>query len=95
MSGSVRRNRGNPVPYRDSWCTAVPTPYLASFPFLGPELIYSDPPYLHAARRSSRRCRFEYEEADHVALLELLKGLPCQVMVSGHPSALYDDLLTG
>ncbi len=56
--------------------------FLASFPFLGPELVYSDPPYLHATRRSSQRYRFEYEEADHVALLELLKGLPCQVMVS-------------
>ena len=46
--------------------------FLASFPFLGPELVYSDPPYLHATRRSSQRYRFEYEEADHVALLELL-----------------------
>ena len=69
--------------------------FLASFPFLGPELVYSDPPYLHATRRSSQRYRFEYEEADHVALLELLKGLPCQVMISGHPSALYDELLAG
>ena len=69
--------------------------FLASFPFLGPELVYSDPPYLHATRRSSQRYRFEYEEADHVALLELLKGLPCQVMVSGHPSALYDERLAG
>ena len=24
--------------------------FLASFPFLGPELVYSDPPYLHATR---------------------------------------------
>ncbi|MCY4592870.1 MAG: hypothetical protein OXE86_20405 [Alphaproteobacteria bacterium] len=52
--------------------------FQASFPFLGPELVYSDPPYLHATRRSSQRYRFEYE-ADHVALLDLLKGLPCQV----------------
>ncbi len=69
--------------------------FLAEFPFLGPELVYSDPPYLHATRRSSQRYRFEYGEADHVALPELLKGLPCQVMVSGHPSALYDGLLAG
>ena len=52
--------------------------FLASFPFLGPELVYSDPPYLHATRRSSQRYRFEYEEADHVALLELLKGASCK-----------------
>ncbi len=54
--------------------------FLASFPFLGPELVYSDPPYLHATRRSAQRYRFEYEEAGHVALLALLKALPCQVM---------------
>ncbi len=48
-----------------------------------------------APRRSSQRARFEYEEAAHVALLELLKGLPGQGMVSGHPSALYTALLAG
>ena len=69
--------------------------FLASFPFLGPELVYSDPPYLHTTRRSARRYRFDYEEVDHVALLDLLKDLPCQVMVSGHPSALYDEMLAG
>ena len=42
--------------------------FLASFPFLGPELVYSDPPYLHTTRRSARRYRFDYEEVDHVAL---------------------------
>ena len=42
-----------------------------------------------------RRYRFDYEEVDHVALLDLLKDLPCQVMVSGHPSALYDEMLAG
>ena len=50
--------------------------FLASFPFLGPELVYSDPPYLHTTRRSARRYRFDYEEVDHVALLDLLKDLP-------------------
>jgi site-specific DNA-adenine methylase len=44
-------------------------------------------------RRSERRYRYDYTEADHVELLELIKGLLCQVMVSGHPSALYDDML--
>ena len=36
-----------------------------------------------------------YEEADHEALLALLKALPCAAMVSGYPSALYDDRLGG
>ncbi len=68
--------------------------FLASFPFRGTELVYSDPPYLHATRRSDRRYRYEYSDADHATLLELLTGLPCQVMVSGHPSALYDEMLS-
>ena len=68
--------------------------FLAEFAFRGTELVYSDPPYLRATRRSDRRYRHDYTDADHVALLELLKGLPCQVMVSGHPSALYDEMLS-
>ena len=68
--------------------------FLATFPFQGTELVYSDPPYLRATRRSDRRYRHDYTDADHVALLELLKGLPCQVMVSGHPSALYQTMLS-
>ena len=69
--------------------------FLSCFPFRGPELVYSDPPYLHATRRSRRRYRFDSTEAEHVALLELLGALPCRVMVSGHPSALYDEQLAG
>ena len=69
--------------------------YLAGFAFDGSELVYSDPPYLRGARKSERRYRHDYADADHVALLELLKGLPCAVMVSGYPSALYDELLGG
>ena len=69
--------------------------YLADFAFDGSELVYSDPPYLRGARKSRRRYRHDYEDADHEALLGLLKGLPCAVMVSGYPSALYDELLRG
>ena len=67
--------------------------FLSEFPFQGTELVYSDPPYLQATRRSRRRYRHDYTDADHVALLDLLTGLPCQVMISGHPSALYDERL--
>lgn len=67
--------------------------FLDSFPFRGRELVYADPPYLHDLRRGSRRYRYEYERSDHVALLELLRGLRCQVMLSGYPSDLYDAYL--
>ena len=64
--------------------------FLAEFPFEGSELVYCDPPYVQSTRRSERRYRFDYTDDDHVALLGILRSLPCQVMVSGYPSALYD-----
>ena len=69
--------------------------FLGEFRFDGSELVYSDPPYLRSTRKSERRYRHDYEEADHEALLALLKALPCAAMVSGYPSALYDDRLGG
>ena len=69
--------------------------YLEAFPFQGRELVYCDPPYVQSTRRSERRYRFDYTDDDHVALLGILRSLPCQVMVSGYPSALYDAHLAG
>ncbi len=67
--------------------------FLSTFTFHGRELVYCDPPYLHHTRTSKRRYRFDYEEQDHIELLQLLKTLPCAVMLSGYPSGLYDELL--
>jgi DNA adenine methylase len=67
--------------------------FLAEYDYQGRELIYSDPPYLHSTRSSERRYRFDYEENDHIELVTLLKRLPCNVILSGYPSALYDKLL--
>ena len=67
--------------------------FLGEYDYQGTELIYSDPPYLLHTRTSGRNYRFDYEEADHIELLTLLKSLPCNVILSGYPSALYDDLL--
>ena len=69
--------------------------YLEAFPFQGRELVYCDPPYVQSTRRSERRYRFDCTDDDHVALLDLLKSLDCQVMISGYPSALYDTHLAG
>ena len=67
--------------------------FLADHSYTGRELVYCDPPYLHSTRTSDRRYRFDYEERDHLDLLDLLKGLPCSVILSGYPSQLYDDAL--
>jgi hypothetical protein len=68
--------------------------FLSRYNFRGSELVYCDPPYLHYTRTSSRRYPFDYEQKDHIKLLEQLKRLPCSVMISGYPSHLYDELLT-
>lgn len=69
--------------------------FLSDYDYQGRELIYCDPPYLHHTRSSARRYRFDYEDQDHIELLALLKTLPCHIMLSGYPSSLYDDLLSG
>ena len=69
--------------------------FLAEYDYQGRELVYSDPPYLRCTRTSGRKYRFDYEERDHINLLAHLKTLSCQVMISGYPSALYDELLGG
>lgn len=67
--------------------------FLAHYDYHGGELVYCDPPYLVKTRTSPRKYRFDYEENDHVKLIALLKSLPCQVILSGYPSSLYDELL--
>jgi DNA adenine methylase len=57
-------------------------------------LFYLDPPYLHETRAAPGTYAHEMSERD----LELLKAVRCvsgMVMLSGYPSALYDDWLAG
>ena len=69
--------------------------FLASQRLAGDELVYCDPPYLPSTRRRARVYRHDYGESDHVRLLETLQKLPCRVVISGYPSALYDEWLCG
>lgn len=57
------------------------------------DLMYSDPPYLPESRRTRRYYRHDYDETDHVALLELLMTLPCKIVLSGYRNDLYDHRL--
>ncbi len=59
----------------------------------GRVLIYADPPYVLATRSSAQRYRFDYTDADHRRLIAVLRQVPADVMISGYPSALYDELL--
>lgn len=73
--------------------------YLNSYDFYraGRVLIYADPPYLHETRTGKARYRYEYSVADHERLLSCLVSLPknVSVILSGYPSQLYDERLTG
>jgi len=73
--------------------------YLNSYDFYraGRVLIYADPPYLHETRTGNARYRYEYSVADHERLLACLVSLPdnVSVILSGYPSQLYDERLTG
>ncbi len=63
------------------------------FESLGHTLIYADPPYVPETRTSRNRYRHEYTVDDHRALIATLRRVPASVIISGYPSALYDELL--
>ncbi|MCP4456906.1 MAG: DNA adenine methylase [Cytophagales bacterium] len=68
--------------------------YLNDYSFTGNELVYCDPPYLRETRKKSGKLyKYEYSHKDHTILLELLKSLPCMVMISGYESPLYKESL--
>ncbi|HDG7817289.1 TPA: DNA adenine methylase [Klebsiella quasipneumoniae] len=73
--------------------------YLGAFDFAsaGRVLVYADPPYLPETRTSRARYHHEYTVADHERLLSCLGSLPdnASVILSGYPSQLYDERLTG
>ncbi len=64
--------------------------------FRGDELVYCDPPYLASTRRSRTRIyKHDWDEAQHIDALTVLRNLPCAAIVSGYASDMYDDMLTG
>ncbi len=68
--------------------------FLKTHSFTGKEFVYCDPPYLRNTRRkSSKLYKHEYTEHQHIALLEIIKSLPCMVMISGYESILYKEYL--
>lgn len=70
--------------------------YLNNYHYTGKELIYCDPPYLRETRKKSGRLyKYEYSYEQHIELLEIIKSLPCMVMISGYESALYKESLDG
>jgi hypothetical protein len=58
--------------------------------------VYCDPPYPMSVR-SSKKPMYAHEMTDkqHLELLAVLRTLPCYVMVSSYPNALYERALQG
>lgn len=56
-------------------------------------LVYADPPYLMDVRSSKQKIyKHEFETPRlHAALLDILRSLPCMVMISGYDSDLYNS----
>lgn len=70
--------------------------YLRSHKFTGKELVYCDPPYLRETRRKYYPLyKYEYTTEQHKKLLEVIKKLPCMVIISGYESSLYQKYLKG
>lgn len=60
----------------------------------GDALFYCDPPYLHATRSKGATDVYgvEMSDDDHRELAQVLRQCQARVVLSGYPSALYDDL---
>lgn len=63
----------------------------------GPQTVhFVDPPYVHSTRVAGNRgYRHELSDADHLELLECLRGLRGAVVLSGYDSGLYEPVLQG
>jgi len=85
----------NLFPTLGSYFEADAAEFLTSQHFRGSELVYCDPPYLPETRRKSRVYRYDYSEADHIRLLEVVRKLRSRIVISGYPSRLYDEHLRG
>ncbi len=63
--------------------------FLKSYSFTGPELVYCDPPYMHETRGRTDLYRFEMDDRQHRELLQIIRRLPCRVMISGYWTETY------
>ena len=89
----VSRWRANPMPGVDVVMGDAVAVLAALQPHPG-DLIYCDPPYITETRRRPGCYRYEYTDADHLRLIEILNELQCHVVISGYRSDLYDHRLS-
>lgn len=56
--------------------------------------IYADPPYLHGTRKNYLY-KFEMQDVEHKALLDVLVKHPGKVLLSGYDNDMYNEMLWG
>ncbi len=88
----------------DHWRVAMPDvtvvhgdaiQWLRERQWLGNELVYCDPPYVHSTRTVRSLYQYEMTDDEHVALVEVLLQLPVPCMLSGYQNAIYEHMLRG
>jgi site-specific DNA-adenine methylase len=67
------------------------TRWLSSFPWVGDEFVYLDPPYHPDSRTKKKIYTHELDDGGHRELLAVLATLPVPFALSGYRCALYDD----
>lgn len=68
--------------------------FMKEYQYTGKEFVYCDPPYLRNTRKKHYPLyKYEYTVEQHIELLQVIKSLPCMVMISGYKSSLYVDSL--
>lgn len=95
---SIGVDRAAPDPALLQLCTfhqGCGIAFLEKYKWTGDELVYCDPPYLLGTRGGRRYYEFEMPDADHRWLLKVILRIPAPVMISGYPSAMYDQALAG
>ena len=68
--------------------------FLKDFPFTGNEVIYCDPPYLPCTRSKNRLYKYDLTEEHHFELLQVIRQVNANVMISGYESDLYNNALS-
>lgn len=89
------RLESDAIKYLSDLCTEIDL-MKSRFPDFGRDyLVYCDPPYLMEVRSHKRPIyKHEFHTAkEHTELLQILRRLPCYVMISGYDSELYNRLL--
>lgn len=56
-------------------------------------VIYCDPPYPKSSRKSNHRYNYELTDEEHLRLLQALKRLDCDILISTYKNGLYQQEL--